>query len=83
MNSCQFGVEESVVAWAEQYCAMADLAVHRYRGSWGVPPCIEEWDRDPALLVPFDEGTAAFVAKEQGIRTSLDEGVADLRMAAH
>jgi hypothetical protein len=52
---------ESVLAWAEQYCEAADLTPCTGIEDRGVPLCIERRDCHPALLVPFDEGPAAFV----------------------
>jgi hypothetical protein len=58
-------VEQStklVVAWAEQYCELAGLTPCTGIADRGVRLCIEKWDCHPALLVAFDEGTAAFVS---------------------
>jgi hypothetical protein len=51
-----------VAAWAEEYCEQADLTPCTGIKDRAVPLCIEKWDCHPALLVPFKEGTAAFVS---------------------
>lgn len=58
-------VEQStdlVAGWAEDYCEMADLTPCTGIEDRAVPLCIEKRDCHPALMVPFDEGTAAFVS---------------------
>jgi hypothetical protein len=52
---------ELVVEWAERYCELAELSPCAGISDRAVPLCIERRDCHPALLVPFDEGTVAFV----------------------
>lgn len=54
--------KESVAAWAEQYCARAELSPCTGIADRSAPLCIEKWDCHPALLVPFEQGVAAFVS---------------------
>ena len=54
--------KESVAAWAEQYCARAELSPCTGIEDRSAPLCIEKWDCHPALLVPFEQGVAAFVS---------------------
>ena len=51
-----------VRVWAEQYCELEGLTPCEGVADRAVPLCIEKWDCHPALLVKFDQGTAAFVA---------------------
>ena len=53
---------ELVAVWAEQYCELADLTPCTGIEERAVRLCIEKRDCHPALLVPFDQGTAAFVS---------------------
>ena len=53
---------ELVIGWAEQYCERARLTPCTGVAARGVPLCIEYRDCHPALLVPFREGTVAFVS---------------------
>jgi len=50
------------MVWAEEYCEFEDLTPCERIADRAVPFCIEKWDCHPALVVPFEEGTAAFVA---------------------
>lgn len=52
----------SITAWAEQYCARAELSPCTGIEDRSAPLCIEKWDCHPALLVPFEQGVAAFVS---------------------
>lgn len=54
--------KESIVAWAEQYCARLQLSPCAGIEDRSAPLCIEKWDCHPALLVPFEQGVAAFVS---------------------
>ncbi|MFD3443351.1 hypothetical protein ACFDTO_01970 [Microbacteriaceae bacterium 4G12] len=54
--------QRAVITWAGQYCELANLTPCTGIGNRGVPLCIERRDCHPALLVPFREGTAAFVS---------------------
>ena len=51
-----------IVAWAEQYCASEGLSPCTGVAERAVDMCIERWDCHPAVLVPFEEGTAAFLS---------------------
>ncbi|MFB7891466.1 hypothetical protein ACFC1I_04625 [Microbacterium sp. NPDC056044] len=51
-----------LVTWATQYCELAGLSPCPGIADRAEPLCIERWDCHPALLVPFREGTAAFVS---------------------
>ncbi len=51
-----------LVAWATQYCELSGLSPCALIADRAVPLCIERVDCHPALLVPFNEGTAAFVS---------------------
>jgi len=51
---------DSIVAWAEDYCEAASLSPCTGIADRAVAICIENRDCHPAVLVPFDEGTAAF-----------------------
>lgn len=51
-----------LVAWATQYCEAAGLSPCADIADRAEPLCIERWDCHPALLVPFREGTAAFLS---------------------
>ena len=53
---------DPIVAWAEQYCEREALSPCTGIAGRAVDICIERWDCHPALLVPFDEGTAAFLS---------------------
>lgn len=53
--------QDSIVAWAEDYCEAADLSPCTGIADRAVAMCIESRDCHPAVLVPFDEGTAAFL----------------------
>lgn len=53
---------KAVAAWAELYCKIQHLTPCTGIEARAVPLCIEKWDCHPALLVPFEEGTAAFVS---------------------
>ena len=50
-----------LIRWAEQYCDLAKLSPCTGIENRAVPLCIEKRDCHPALLVPFEEGTAAFL----------------------
>ena len=52
---------DSIVAWAEDYCEAASLSPCTGIADRAVAICIENRDCHPAVLVPFDEGTAAFL----------------------
>ena len=52
---------DSIVAWAEDYCEAAGLSPCAGVADRAVALCIENRDCHPAVLVPFDEGTAAFL----------------------
>lgn len=52
---------DSIVAWAEDYCEVANLSPCTGVADRAVAMCIERRDCHPAVLVPFDEGTAAFL----------------------
>jgi len=52
---------DSIVAWAEDYCEAADLSPCTGVADRAVALCIEWRDCHPAVLVPFEEGTAAFL----------------------
>ena len=54
--------EDQVLVWAEQYCELEGLTPCEGVADRAVHLCIEKWDCHPALLVPFEEGTVAFVA---------------------
>lgn len=54
--------EDLVRVWAEQYCEREDLTPCEGVADRAVHLCIEKRDCHPALLVPFEEGTVAFVA---------------------
>ena len=51
-----------VIAWAEQYCKLEGLSPCEDLADRAAPLCIERRDCHPAVLVPFEEGTVAFVA---------------------
>jgi len=51
-----------LVAWATQYCEAAGLSPCSDIADRAERLCIERWDCHPALLVPFREGTAAFLS---------------------
>jgi len=53
---------DPVVEWAEQYCEREGLTPCTDVAGRAVDMCIERRDCHPALLVPFDQGTAAFVS---------------------
>ncbi|MBW9108245.1 hypothetical protein [Microbacterium ureisolvens] len=50
-----------LAAWATGYCERHGLSPCTAIPDRGVALCIERMDCHPALLVPFNEGTAAFV----------------------
>jgi len=52
---------DSIVAWAEDYCEAANLSPCTGIPERAVFLCIERWDCHPAVMVPFDQGTAAFL----------------------
>ncbi|WP_456789297.1 hypothetical protein [Cellulomonas sp. P5_C5] len=52
---------ESIVAWAEDYCRAASLSPCTGVADRAVAMCIENRDCHPAVLVTFDQGTAAFL----------------------
>lgn len=49
-------------AWATEYCELSGRSPCTGIADRAVPLCIERVDCHPALLVPFNEGTAAFVS---------------------
>ena len=51
-----------VIAWAEQYCELEGLSPCEGLADRAAALCIERRDCHPAVLVPFEEGTVAFVA---------------------
>ena len=51
-----------VITWAERYCELEGLSPCEGLADRAAPLCIERRDCHPAVLVPFEEGTAAFVA---------------------
>jgi hypothetical protein len=51
-----------VIAWAEQYCELEGLSPCEGLADRAAALCIERRDCHPAVLVPFKEGTVAFVA---------------------
>jgi hypothetical protein len=53
---------EAVAEWATDYCESADLSPCTGIEQRAVPMCIERRDCHPALLVPFDQGVAAFAS---------------------
>lgn len=53
---------DQVFVWAEQYCELEDLTPCEGVADRAVHLCIETRDCHPALMVPFEEGTVAFVA---------------------
>ncbi|WP_243076630.1 hypothetical protein [Microbacterium sp. SS28] len=53
---------ELVVEWAQRYCEKVGLSHCAGIPDRAVPLCIEKWDCHPAVLVPFEEGTAAFLS---------------------
>lgn len=50
-----------LITWAEQYCEKEGLSPCAGIQERAVDLCIEKWDCHPAVLVPFMEGTAAFL----------------------
>lgn len=51
-----------LVRWATRYCQRAGLTPCTGIADRGVALCIEAFDCRPALLVPFDQGVAAFLS---------------------
>ena len=51
-----------VIAWAEQYCELEGPSPCEGLADRAAALCIERRDCHPAVLVPFEQGTIAFVA---------------------